>query len=120
MSGAMSLIRIHSPDNEPELITVVAMLEAHDIPCFVHSAGFGGLYPGPQINGYNTRSIWVPEEQLSVALELLRDFQSQPVDVGLHTAPAPSRFASGTFRALLEALIFGWFIPGSRRSAREK
>jgi hypothetical protein len=54
------------------------MLEAHQIPCFVDNAGFGGLYPGPRIHAYNTRSIMVPEERLSAALELIRDFQSQP------------------------------------------
>jgi Putative prokaryotic signal transducing protein len=76
----MALVRVHSPDTEPELMTVVAMLEAHDIRCFVHSAGFGSLYPGPQINGYNSRSIWVLEEKVPAALELIRDFQSQPLE----------------------------------------
>jgi len=110
----MALVRILSPDSEPELLAVVALLEAHEIRCFVHNAGFGALYPGPQIHAYNTRAIMVPEEQVSEALEILRDFQSQPSD--LHLEPKPS----GRLRALIELLLFGWFIPGSRNSGRRR
>ena len=106
----MAFVRILSPDSEPELLAVVALLEAHEIPCFVHNAGFGALYPGPQIPAYNTRAVMVPEEQASEALELLRDFQSQPSDLRLDLRP------SGRLRALIELLLFGWFIPGNRNS----
>jgi hypothetical protein len=105
----MALVRVFSPDNQPEQLAVVAMLEAHDIPCFVHNAGFGALYPGPQIHAYNTSAIMVPEEQVAEALELIRDFQAQPSD----TPPPPA--PPGRLRALIELLLFGWFIPGSRR-----
>jgi hypothetical protein len=59
----VGLGNIFRPNTEPELMAVVAMLEAHEIPCFVHNAGFGGLYPGPQIDLYNTRAITIPEEK---------------------------------------------------------
>ena len=55
----MALVSVFRPDTESELMAVVAMLEAHDIPCFVHNAGFGGLYPGPQIDGEAT---FVPDD----------------------------------------------------------
>ena len=55
----MGLVRLVSPDSDPEIIAIVAMLEAHGIYAFVRGGGFGGLYPGVQINGFNTRDIMV-------------------------------------------------------------
>jgi hypothetical protein len=72
----VGLVKVLSPDAEPELIAVVAMLEAHSIPCFVQNAGFGSLYPGPQIGAFNARAIMVPEEKAAEALELIGDFQA--------------------------------------------
>jgi hypothetical protein len=111
----VALVRVFSPDSEPDLVTVVAMLEAHEIPCFVHSAGFGSLYPGPQIQSYNTRAVMVPEENEAAALELIRDFQSQPDEPDSE----PQR-PSGRLRSFIEFLLFGWFVPGSRPSSRRE
>jgi len=74
----VAFVRVLSPESDAEIIAVVAMLEAHEIPCFVQNAGFGGLYPGPQVNALNARAIMVPEEQTAAALELIRGFQAQP------------------------------------------
>lgn len=72
----MGLVEIHSPDTEPELLAVVAMLEAHEIPCFVRNAGFGSLYPGPPIGAFNARAIMVAEEKVTEALELIDNFKA--------------------------------------------
>lgn len=106
----MSLIRLVSPESDTEIIAIVALLEAHDIPCYVRGGGFGGLLPGVQINGLNTRTIMVAEEQLDLALELLRDFRAPAPASGDDVAPK----GSGTLRNLLEFFLFGWFVPGSR------
>jgi hypothetical protein len=74
----VGLVKVYSPDTEPELIAVVAMLEAHAIPCFVQNAGFGSLYPGPPIGAFKGRAIMVPEEKAREALELIGDFKAQP------------------------------------------
>jgi len=107
----VALVRVLSPESQSEIVAVVAMLEAHDIPCLVHNAGFGGLFPGPQINAYNTRSIMVPEERAAEALELLKEYQSQPPDPADGLKPK----ASGKLRNILEFFLFGWFVPGARR-----
>jgi hypothetical protein len=113
----MAFVSVFKPDSEPELVTVVAMLEAHDIPCFVHNGALGSLYPGPQIDWFNTRSIMVPEEKVRNALELIREFQSQPADPAEEPEePPPPRSA---LRVLLEVLVFGWFIPSRSRARRE-
>jgi Putative prokaryotic signal transducing protein len=111
----VALVRLLSPESDSEIVAIVAMLDAHEIPSFVRGGGMGGLFPGVQINAYNTRDIMVPEEKAAAALELLRDFQS--------SRPAPEEHVetpkkSGRLRNLFELLLFGWFMPGSRTRAR--
>jgi Putative prokaryotic signal transducing protein len=103
----VALVRLVSPDSDPEIIAIVAMLEAHGIPCYVRGGGFGGLFPGVQINAYNTRDIMIPEEQAAPALELLKDFQSRQPDPEPNVKPRKS----GRLRNLFELLLFGWFVP---------
>jgi putative signal transducing protein len=105
----MALVQVFSPETEADVVTIVALLEAHDVPCFVHSAGIGSLLPGTQVPGYNTRAIMVPEERAADALELLKDFQSPTAHVEPQRQPLKSRL-----RLLLETILFGWFVPGSR------
>ena len=65
----MALVRVLSPQSEPEIAVVKSLLEAHDIPVFVHGRHLGSLLPGLQIGNYNTQSIMVPEECVADALE---------------------------------------------------
>jgi hypothetical protein len=106
----VALVRLVSPDSDPEIMTIVAMLDARGIPSYVRGGGFGGLYPGVQINAFNTRDIMVPEEQVAEALALLKDFQAQQ--------PAAEHVArprkTGWLRNLVELLLFGWFVPRSQ------
>jgi len=74
----VGLVKVLSPDTEPELLAVVAMLEAHEIPCFVQNAGLGSLFPGPPIGAFNRRAIMVAEEKAREALELIGDFKAEP------------------------------------------
>jgi Putative prokaryotic signal transducing protein len=67
----MSLVALISPDSDVAVMTTVALLEANGIPCFVRGGGFGGLYPGPRIQGYNGTTVMVPEELLLEAQGLL-------------------------------------------------
>jgi Putative prokaryotic signal transducing protein len=106
----VALVRLLSPESDCEIVAIVAMLDAHEIPSFVRGGGFGGLFPGVQINGFNTRDIMVPQEKLAAAFELVREFRAQP--------SAPERDAApnrpGRLRNLFELLLFGWFMPRSR------
>ena len=73
----MSLVTVLTPESEAELLSVVAMLEAHNVRCFVHSAGLGSLYPGPLPMQYaNARAIMVPEDQEAEARALIADFRN--------------------------------------------
>ena len=71
----MAFVHVFSPRSEPEVIVIKSLLEAHDIPVFVHGRHFGSLLPGLQIASANLQSIMVPEDRVGDALELLADFQ---------------------------------------------
>lgn len=110
----MALVVLETPDSELALMTTVALLEAHGIPCYVRGGGFGGLYPGPQIASYNAKTIMVPAEALDEAQDLIK---STPVEESIpqgSQCDAPRR--KGRIRMLLEVLLFGWFIPSSPSS----
>jgi hypothetical protein len=106
----MGQVSVRNPDNESEVVVIVAMLRAHDIPCFVRSENLGRVLPGVQVNDLNTRSIMVPEACVPDALELLRDFDTRPAT---NSEAPPSVFDK--FRAICEGLLFGWFVPRQKR-----
>ena len=104
----MALVRVFSPQSESEVLVAAALLEAHEIPAFIHNRGIGSMLPGVQINAYNTQSIMVPEEKVPDAVELLAELKEQP-----RAAVSPIR-SRDKVRVLLEGLLCGWFVPGSR------
>lgn len=110
----MTLVAIAAPDNESDLAMIACVLEANQIPHFVQGGGFGGLFPGPQINGYNSRRVLVPESCVADALELLSEFDfigaipRTPTQSQARDAP---RSKAAMF---LEMLFMGWFVPARR------
>ena len=105
----MTLVRVLSPQSEPEIAVVTSLLEAHGIPVFVHGRHLGSLLPGLQIGNYNTQSIMVPEERVSDALELLADFRRDESSTIATPLPWLHRI-----RVVLEGILFGWLVPGRR------
>lgn len=116
----MALVVLAYPDSEAEILTTVALLEAHGIPCHVRGGGFGGLLPGPQIPAYNAKAILVPQESLADARELLAarpdEFPAEMVEGNFENRPVSP--AKSKLRMIAEFLIFGWFVPGSRSSTK--
>jgi hypothetical protein len=106
----MALVRVFSPQTESEVAVVTAMLEAREIPVFVHNRNLASLLPGPQINAYNTQSIMVPEECAADAIELLAEFRAPSIETTARIVPVRDRI-----RIVIEALLFGWFVPGGTR-----
>jgi hypothetical protein len=102
----MSLVPIAAPQTESELAVILCLLEADGIPAFVHNGAFGSLHPGPQIPLYNARRVMVPSacrENAAAALLVLEP-------------PLPDRSTRrDKLRIVIELILFGWFIPGSRR-----
>jgi hypothetical protein len=78
VATVVALVKVLSPRSEPELAVVRSLLEAHDIPVFVHGRHLGSLLPGLQIGHYSSQSVMVPEECAAAARELLAEFRKTP------------------------------------------
>ena len=108
----MAFVTILQPQSESELVIALAILEAQEIENFVHGQYLGSLLPGLQIESYNTRSIMVPEELADDARDALAGLS--PADESV-VEPVAMRLRDRV-RVVLEAALFGWFVPGKRRS----
>jgi 8-oxo-dGTP diphosphatase len=104
----MALVRIFTPRTASEAAVVIAMLEAHEIPTFLHNGHLASILPGLQIGAYNAQSVMVPEQRTEDALALIANFRT-----------APSPVADGSWlRNFLEVLCAGWFVPSQRLHSR--
>jgi hypothetical protein len=107
----VNFLVVATPQTESELAVMVSLLEAHGIQHYVHNQGFGGLYPGMQIELYNARRLMVPSDQAADARELLSIFSTQsPV-----TATDEKMSITDKLRVLFETCVFGWSFPRKRR-----
>jgi hypothetical protein len=101
----MGLVRIFNPRTASEAAVVVAMLEAHEIPAYLHSGHLASVLPGVQIGAYNLQGVMVPEECASDAHEMLANFRAAPAPVG----------NGSLLRNIFEWFFFNWFIPSGHR-----
>lgn len=108
----MAFVGVLRPQTEPELAVALAILESRGIRVHVHGQYFGSLLPGVQIQFYNTRTIMVPQERADEALDALSDVF---LKVGASCGQPPMRVCDRV-RVVLEAVLFGWFVSGTRRS----
>jgi hypothetical protein len=95
----------HPLDNQ-ELLLISAALEGAGIPYFIVGQNFGSLYPGMQIATYNERTIRVPRPCLNYTRQVVQDIRSD------YTGPAERLNNCSKLRMIVEALLFGWFMPG--------
>jgi hypothetical protein len=107
------MVPVCKPQDSVELALIESALEAHGIPYFVHNKGFGGLYPGPQIDLYNVRTVMVPESAVEAAREVLAALFSSSERSGVEEPPQSSTWDK--IRVVAEALLGGWFVPRSKR-----
>lgn len=108
----MSLVRVFSPDTDTELVTIVEMLEAREVPCFVYSSRTGSISSGTPGRVSKPRAILVPAARLAEAVELIRSLQGSGAshgDVARHPA-------SSWLRALVRLRWRGYRVPALRKS----
>ena len=67
----MSLVSICSPQTEAELDSIVALLESRDVPCFVRDSVCGSPGYAVQLPRRGSRTVMVPADCLTRAVELL-------------------------------------------------
>jgi phosphoribosylcarboxyaminoimidazole (NCAIR) mutase len=109
----MGLVAIAWPSSEPESAAMVSLLQANEIPCFVHGGNFASILPGLQIAAYNNPTIMVPESAAAGAAELLSVFS---VPTSTATAPQTVGFMA-KLRMVLEVLLFGRFVHHPRSAS---
>ena len=72
------MIQIFVPRNEMELSFAKSLLEASEIPFYVHNEYFGGLDPiEPPVHNSNQRAVMVAPEFEVAAKEALSEFIKQ-------------------------------------------
>ena len=100
--------KLYSPKNESELAVLKSILDGEDIHYFVHNDHFGTLRTGPPIYLFNAKTIMVAETHFELAKEILSDYLKNT-----QTDEYRSEHSlRDKLRMIVEALLFGWFIPG--------
>ena len=106
------MIKLYSPENESELAVIKSIFDAEGINYFVLNDHFGTLKVGPRIDLFNVKTVYVHKEDSDSAKDILSDFLS---NIRNGNEPFKSRYSiPDKIRMVIETLIFGWFIPGSR------
>jgi hypothetical protein len=100
---------VFRPESEEERLLAISLLEAENIVFLVHNDHFGSLVRGPSIHLYNAKTILVAEESFETAKALIDSCLPEI----RRTTPAYGR--KNKIRMVLEAILFGWFVPGGRR-----
>lgn len=118
------MIKLYSPRNEIELAFIKSIFEAEGIPYFVHNDHYGSLEIGPSINLFNAKTIFITPESKERATELIADYLKNVEESTAETdgIRKSSYSICDKIRIVIEALIFGWFMPGKRwqKKSRQK
>ena len=110
------MIELYSPANEVELALLKSILDAEEINYFVRNDNFGSLEIGPKIELFNKKMIVVQDDQYEKAKELLADYLSTTENEVEHLEKKYSM--SDLIRMGIEFLMFGWIMPGRRKSKK--
>lgn len=104
---------VYHPESAIELAIAESLLEAHGIPYFVHNRGYGGLYPGIQVDLINRRTILVPPSAGDWAKDVLSEYLSD--SSGLRADR--ERSFRHILRLIVETLCMGWCVPRIGKSS---
>jgi hypothetical protein len=109
------MIKLYSPRNEVELAIIKSILESEEVPFFVHNDNYGSLIIGPRIGLLNAKTIFVPENALEKARELIAEYLKNTAEETEIEGGERSEYSiADKIRIVIESLIFGWFMPGKR------
>jgi len=112
------MIKLYSPQNEPELALIKSLFELEHINYYVLNDHFGTMKVGPKIDLVNAKTIYVSEEDLNFAKDILLDFLENTTN-GIK--PFKSQYSiPDKIRMIIETLVFSWFIPGNRWNRNKK
>ena len=101
---------IYRPETAIELAIAESLLEAHEIPYYVHNRGFASLYPGIQVHLLNARTILVPAEASELAKDVLAHFLEDVSGLRQSRERSPWHIV----RLIVETLCMAWCVPRVR------
>lgn len=106
------MIKIYSPTDELELAMIRGVFDTEGIDYFIHNDHFGSMRVGPQIDLLNKKIIMVSPEDAERAKTIISDLLNRELPEEIIEEKYT---AAQKLRMILEAIFFGWFIPGRRR-----
>jgi hypothetical protein len=110
----MSLVSVFSPRTETELDTIVALLEARAVPCFVRDSACAPAVWESQLPRRAKRTIMVPAECLGAAVTLIGELERRnAAETG-----AASRSVRRDLRSLLRHAL-AVCLPGVKSQPEE-
>lgn len=106
------MIKLHAVENEVELSFLISLLEEASIGYWVDNDHFSTIYMGSMITPASAKTIYVAEENLPLARQLVDDFL-------VKTAPPPDSKGNGyswpdRLRMVMEFIFSGRFVKGRR------
>ena len=101
----MRLVSVFSPTTEEEVLAIVALLEAREVPCFVQGTSARSASPGMEVRARPPRTVMVPADRSAEAVELISQVRTS---CGAHHAVARLR-RSSKLRSLIDFIVFGSF-----------
>ena len=76
--------KLYVPIDESELAVIRSILDSADIPYYIRNEHFGSLYIGPAMGSFNSKPIFVHEENYEeaklVLSDMIKDEDFSPVD----------------------------------------
>jgi len=106
------MIKIYSPEDELELSMIRGVFDTEGIHYFVHNDHFGSMRVGPQIDLFNKKTIMVAPDDADRAREIISNLLERKVSEEEEQAHYS---IAQKMRMVIEAVLFGWFIPGKKR-----
>ncbi len=106
------MIELYSPSDEVELSLIRSLLDAAEIPFYVHNDHFGSMYVGLPIKHFNRKTVMVYAEFEESAREVLADFlQKQDVAAEQARDPVEKWSVWEKLRLTFEAFFCHWIVP---------
>ena len=94
---------------------VRSILAAHDIPYYVHNAGYASLFPGIQIDLLNVPTVMVPPSLVETSRQLLDAYIPEAAE---YLRPTAERSVWHILRLIVETVCCAWCVPRIGRAGR--
>ena len=109
------MIKLFTPEDDVQLAMLKGIFESEGIHFFVHNDNFGSMRPGIRIALFNKKTIMVDEQDLGRAQEIVSDFLGNIAGTELQQGTESPHYSFlDKCRMVIEALLFGWIMPGKR------